>query len=213
MVRMSDMGGINDIVDFISCDASLASRAMQTASGVTRDESDEMTLHHAISRLGTWNIQVMVFGGLLVQSVSLTFRQMLNLELKQTDREASAHIEPLTFHGRIAFEGEVEGWVYIGLSPKMIKIIAKDLLDITFENFDLNLSKDIMGEFANIITGNLQSNICDAGLNCNLGLPSGHSQPISYSKELGRGHRKTFIFKAEEEYINVELSIDPNANI
>ena len=71
--------------------------------------------------------------------------------------------------GSIGLSGKVNGVVYTAFSPALGQMVAEKILGGSAGEQDVN---DVIAELTNMFTGNLKSQLCDAGYNCTLTIPS-----------------------------------------
>lgn len=73
--------------------------------------------------------------------------------------------------GSVSVTGKMNGVVYLVFSSSLIKTIANTILgeDSSRSNQEEN---DVMGEFTNMVTGNLKSKMADKGFSCKLSIPT-----------------------------------------
>ena len=72
--------------------------------------------------------------------------------------------------GSVSLSGKASGIVYTAYSPNLAKKVTVKVLGgecPTEEEIS-----DVVGEFTNMITGNLKSHLCDAGFPCQLSIPT-----------------------------------------
>jgi hypothetical protein len=70
---------------------------------------------------------------------------------------------------------------------------------------------DAIGEVVNVITGNLQSRLCDAGLPAEVELPEVAFRPTFASITILGGSSDRFLFRQGTHYLGVNLCIAPFA--
>lgn len=73
--------------------------------------------------------------------------------------------------GSVSVAGKMNGVVYLIFSNTLIKKVADTILgeDPSRSHQEEN---DVMGEFTNMVTGNLKSKMADKGFNCKLSIPT-----------------------------------------
>lgn len=71
--------------------------------------------------------------------------------------------------GSIGLSGKVNGVVYTAFSLSLGQMVAEKILGGSAGEQDVN---DVIAELTNMFTGNLKSQLCDAGYNCTLTIPS-----------------------------------------
>ncbi len=100
-----------------------------------------------------------------VASAGMVFSNLLNVELKKG--EAAVVDRPRPAHDvvvRVDMSGSADGYVLYSLGLGTVKKIAEALVPgISEEDLDRDY-KDIIGEVANMITGNAANVLCGGGL-------------------------------------------------
>ena len=71
--------------------------------------------------------------------------------------------------GAIGLTGRANGVVYTAFNKSLADMITAKILGGTPSEQDVS---DVVGELTNMITGNVKSQLCDAGFNCSLSIPS-----------------------------------------
>jgi len=72
--------------------------------------------------------------------------------------------------GSVSLSGNASGVVYTGFSQSLAEAVTIRVLG--GESPQEEEISDVVGEFTNIITGNLKSLLCDAGYPCQLSIPT-----------------------------------------
>ncbi len=171
------------------------------------------TVQMATSRLGVNRVIVVMVGDLLTKAVLETFETMVELPLEYLEDRT---VPPIVDHGYLVgsvhFSGETNGVVSLAISPHFAMTIAHHLLAASGVEVEPapEAINDMLGELVNIITGNLQSKLCDAGMPSEVGLPQvtfGYKLP---QEAVEGGSIDQFFFREGEHSIAVCLSIDPS---
>ena len=137
-------------------------------------------------------------------SAGMVFNNLLNIELKKgvteiVDRPNPAHDIVI----RVDMKGRANGYVLYSLGFATIKKIAETLVPgITEEELN-NEYKDIMGEVANMITGNAANVMSGGGLEISTPIVL-HRDDI---KEQGTGSRTVFVLKQNSPYGQLETTV------
>ncbi|MEI6035138.1 MAG: chemotaxis protein CheX [Verrucomicrobiae bacterium] len=94
--------------------------------------------------------------------------------LTATPGNGDAHPQrPSTLHGvtgSVSLSGKASGIVYTGFSHNLACIVTMRVLGR--ESPGEEEVSDVVGEFTNMITGNLKSHLCDSGYDCQLSIPT-----------------------------------------
>jgi chemotaxis protein CheX len=105
--------------------------------------------------------------------------------------------------GSVSLSGKASGIVYTGFSQSLASAVAIRVLGGESPS-DEEIS-DVVGEFTNMITGNLKSHLCDASYPCQLSIPTvmrgGEISVVAKSATLCV--RNTFYFEELQENLVV----------
>lgn len=148
---------------------------------------------------------------LINEHVAEVFKTMLSLPLKSLPaaRQIPRFGERLT--GSVGFGGEsVTGAVYLHMSADLAKHLASAMLGLSAEELGESESNDVVGEIANMLTGQLKSCLCDAGAPCAVSTPTiirGASYEIEQLPEV---RRELLLFECAAGVMAVEVHIKFN---
>ncbi len=98
---------------------------------------------------------------------------MLGLEVQNDPEMDDFGPPPFVLNGicgNVSFTGRFTGVVYFVVTPDLAHKITGKMFrkDAEIKEHEEN---DVIGELTNLITGNLKSNMADAGYNCQLSIP------------------------------------------
>ncbi len=99
-----------------------------------------------------------------------TFETMLEMSLETLEQIPEDALEEDRLVGSVYFGGEVVGVLSLHVSKVFAKLITSAMLGA--ETDDLEEIKDVLGELANIVAGNLKTEMVNAGLACVISTPS-----------------------------------------
>ena len=108
----------------------------------------------------------------LTNSIADVFDTMLsmNLEFDETCLECTIGARIV---GTVGFAGKVMGCINLHVGNKFAEIITASMLGMEPEEIESDEDiYDVIGELSNMIGGDLKSRLCDAGLECQLSIPS-----------------------------------------
>ena len=135
-----------------------------------------------------------------------TFDAMMSMALKVEDDNVPTGLDEDRMVGTIHFGGEVVGVISFNLSEAFARTVTAAMLGIEASEIKSNEEiKDVIGELANIVAGNLKTEFLDADLACVISTPSLTSgsnfkiDPVDIAPPLN------FTFRHQDEYILVEL--------
>jgi CheY-specific phosphatase CheX len=167
------------------------------------------TVQMATSRLGVNQVIVVMVGDLLTKAVVETFETMLSMTL-ETDTACAIS---LADHGyltaSVKFTGQCNGQVTLAFSPHFSMVLAAQLLETgPDDELSAEAINDVIGEIVNIVTGNLQSRLSDAGMPSEVAIPE-----VRFQRSLSReGVSDQFFFCTGIHTMIVLLTIDPSAS-
>jgi flagellar motor switch protein FliN len=142
-----------------------------------------------------------------------TFETMLSMNLAKVGMVTDPGLNDKRLVSCVHFAGEVVGTLSMHVSRDFARLIATTMLGIDEEALDEEEIKDVLGELANIICGNLRSDFQDNDLACVISTPSitrGSDFKIEQSK-MGDLHKWIFRHKKQEIIIEVTLKEDIGA--
>ncbi len=98
--------------------------------------------------------------------------------------------------GSVRFSGQAAGQVTVAVSPHLALMLSATLLggDMDTE-YPPEVINDALGELVNILTGNLQSKLCDADLQSEVGLPEVKFQATLPKEVVPGGSLDEFFFR------------------
>ena len=144
----------------------------------------------------------------IANSVIETFDTMLSMPLAKVGKVTDPGLNDKRLVGSVNYGGEVVGTMSLHVSEEFARLITCSMLGI--EESEINgveEIKDVLGELANIISGNLKSDFLDADLACIISTPSitrGSDFKIEPSK---MGDLYNWVFRHQQHEILVEISL------
>ena len=141
-------------------------------------------------------------------SVIETFDTMLNMELVKVGKVTDPGLNEKRLVGAVSYAGEVVGTMSLHVSEEFAKLITCSMLGMEESEIEgIEEIKDVLGELANIISGNLKSDFLDSDLACIISTPSitrGSDFKIEPSK---MGDLHEWVFRCGTNEIVVEISL------
>lgn len=142
------------------------------------------------------------------KSVLETFQTMLSMDLAKVGKVTDPGLNETRLVGAVHYAGEVVGTMSVHVSQQFARLITLGMLGLSEDELDSDEEvKDVLGELANIISGNLKSDFLDADLACVISTPSitrGSDFKIKQSK-IGEDFR--WIYRHKEHELSIELSL------
>ena len=137
-----------------------------------------------------------------------TFDTMLSMDLNKVGKVTDPGLNEKRLVGAVHFAGEVVGTMSLHVSQEFAALMTTAMLGIDESEIDgVEEIKDVLGELANIISGNLKSDFLDSDLACVISTPSitrGSDFKIEASK---MGDLNRWIFRHKKHEIIVEISL------
>ena len=102
-----------------------------------------------------------------------TFDAMMSMALEIVDDSEATGLDESRMVGTINFGGEVVGMMSFDLSEAFARTATAAMLGIETDDIkSIEEIKDVIGELANIVAGNLKTEFLDVGLTCIISTPS-----------------------------------------
>lgn len=202
---------LEQISAIVAADKNLCRRAYAIAfPGRTDVPETQMDAAAAVSRVGINILVILALGNILNSTVIRTFETMTQMGLKSGNPLNCLKSEDEYITGCVSFHGKANGMIYMvfedGLAEKVYgSIYGKSQIDES----QRYLVHDTIGELVNIIAGNLQSNLCDAGLDCKIVVPSVSRMEMSHMNRPPGYHHEVFVFIYEGSPCWVHLLVNP----
>ena len=166
---------VDEIAKVIDKDPVLRKRLLRVANPDAENELEYAveTVEEALMRNGMGCVIVLTMGTLLSLALTKTFQTMLSLDLQAIDVNHAAPQQGQLLRGTIQFTGKAVGQVNLQMELASARAVAGGILGMENpeELGDESEIQDATGELLNIMTGNFKSNLCDAGLDCQLEAP------------------------------------------
>lgn len=147
----------------------------------------------------------------LTNTILETFDTMLSMELSKVGMTTDEGLDEKRFVSAVHYAGEVVGTMSLHVSREFATLITTSMLGIEEGEIDSEEEvKDVLGELANIISGNLRSDFQDLDLACVISTPSitrGSDFKIEASK-MGDLHK--WIFRHKKHELIVEITLKEN---
>jgi CheY-specific phosphatase CheX len=205
----SDM---DEIARVISGDLDLRARLLRVANPDAESEADYTvdTVEDALMRNGVGCALLLAMGTPLSLALVKTFQTMLSLKLTPINRRVRAELEGEHLLGTISFSGKASGRVYLRLSLASARRIASAILGMNPKELEDGAEiRDAIGEVLNIMTGNFQSNMCDAGLDCRLNPPDVKRTSDLHTPRPPDCGLECMAFRSGEIVLFVDITVNP----
>lgn len=202
---------MEEIVQIINPDRQVTERLVNLA--FARPAAREgATVQMATARLGVNRVIVVMIGDLLKNSVIDTFHTMFNIELNLEDASAlpMGGIEMWT--GSVKFSGQNNGQVTLAFSRPLSLFVVASLTGGSLDDqYPAAVVSDAVGEIVNMVTGNLQSRLADAGFPSDVEVPEVKLRSSLPKDNIPGGTSDQYFFRTGIYRVGVDLSIAPFA--
>jgi CheY-specific phosphatase CheX len=209
LVKGKDNSEMREITRIINRDHAVTQRCMITAYPKP-EMRENATLDMATTRLGLSRVISLIVADLLQQTVIETFSTMIGIEMTP-DEPAKMPVPPGGFIiGSARFNGRATGDVLLAFPQPFAQLITMQVLGGSpGDAYPVETIHDALGELVNIITGNLQSRLADAGLPSEMGLPTVKKQSLFPTVTILGGTSDRFYYRSGEHDLGVNLCISP----
>jgi len=166
--------------------------------------------------------KIEVVEGLMVNAMKNVFGTMLskNIEFKARYGRDKAGLKPFyslgskdpLVVGSIGFVGEANGMVYIYMHQDVAFSVAACMTGMGEAEVagEFEITKDVIGEVANMAIGTFKNGICDLGFNCRVTLPTVLRGSQMEVDSVQSATRETFHFEFEGKPVIMDLFIQEN---
>jgi CheY-specific phosphatase CheX len=210
LVKSRETATMDEITDIITSEKGVTQRLMHIAYPKAQARLGA-TVQMATSRLGVNRVIVVMIGELLTKAVLETFETMVGMPLEVEMESPLASADHGFMTGAVRFTGETNGLVTLAFSAGTGLVIASQLLGGgDAGEHSREAINDSIGELVNIVTGNLQSKLCDAGMKSEVGLPEVAFRNYLPKEAVDGGTNDHFFFKCGMHRLAACLSVDPN---
>jgi flagellar motor switch protein FliN len=142
------------------------------------------------------------------KSIMETFQAMLSMELTKVGQVTDPGLSARHMVSAVHYAGEVVGTLSLHISEEFARLVTSTMLGITSEEIESDDEvKDVLGEIANIVSGNLKSDFTDSQLACVISTPSiTHGSDFKVTSA-SQGEFHQWIYRYQKNEIIVEISI------
>ena len=106
-------------------------------------------------------------------AVTSVFEAMLEMDVAFLDEIPNSLSDGLQIVGSVSFAGKAMGSINLHLSENFARLITAAMLDMEEDEIEGDEEvHDVVGELSNMVGGDLKSRLCDAGLTCELSIPT-----------------------------------------
>jgi CheY-specific phosphatase CheX len=209
LVKGRETASMEEIIRIIDADRLVTQRLISTA--YPRMAAREgATVEMATARLGVNHVIFLIIGDLLKEAVIQTFEMMVSVSLELDDPSLLPLADQQRLTGSVKFTGKTSGQVTLAFSPYLSLLVTARLMGGNLEDhYSPDVIHDAVGELVNIVTGNLQSRLQDAGMPSEVGLPDVRYLSMLPKNTIAGGNSECFFFRQGMHNLGVNLSIAP----
>jgi len=111
--------------------------------------------------------------GFITNAICDVFDTMLSMDVETIEEASLVNQNGNRIVGSIGFAGLVMGNLILHVEEVFARLMTAAMLDMEADEIEGNEDiHDVIGELCNMICGDLKSRLCDAGLTCELSIPS-----------------------------------------
>jgi flagellar motor switch protein FliN len=141
------------------------------------------------------------------KSVLETFTTMLSLDMVKVGKLTDEGLNDTRLVGAVHYAGEVVGTLSLHVSQDFARLITCEMLGIEEGDLDGDEEiKDVLGELANIVSGNLKSDFLDSDLACVISTPSITRGADFLIKSSKMGKEFQWIYRHKSHELMIELT-------
>ena len=140
------------------------------------------------------------------------FETMLSMAVVVAPNEVAPQISGCRIVGSVSFAGAVMGTLNIHVGRNFADCITAAMLGMQVEEIeDESEVHDVIGELSNMIAGDIKSRLCDAGLSCELSIPSTTSGTDFKIESMGWNRFERFKLQSGRHAAWIEVSVTTGA--
>jgi CheY-specific phosphatase CheX len=209
LVKEKQSASMDRLTKIIGADSMMTQRLVTMAFPKVAARTGA-TVQSATSRLGVNRIILVIVGDILKEAVTETFETMVSIPLQMDDLTEMPISPPGQLTGSVKFTGKAHGQVTLGFSRNLTTLVATRLTGGNLDDeYPEEILRDAIGEIVNIVTGNLQSRLQDAGLPSEVSVPE-VTRPSGFPNDtIPGGSSERFFFHQGSNNLTVNLSIAP----
>ncbi len=209
IVKGKEDADMREITRIIDRDQAVTQRCMITAYPKAEARANA-TLDMATTRLGLSRVISLIVADLLQLAIVDTFKTMVGLEMAAEDPKQMPEPPGGFIICSARFTGRATGDVLLAFPQPFGRYITAQLLGGSpNDKWEAATIHDALGELVNIVTGNLQSRLADAGLPSEMGLPTVKLQSVFPTVTILGGSSDRFYFRNTGHHLGVNLCISP----
>lgn len=128
------------------------------------------------------------------------FEAMLDMDVSFLDENEGSSSDGIQIVGSVSFAGKAMGSINLRLGDDFARLITAAMLDMEEDEIEGDEEvHDVVGELSNMIGGDLKSRLCDAGLTCELSIPTITSGKEFQIEPKGWTRHERFVFDYQSQ--------------
>jgi len=133
-------------------------------------------------------------------AVTGVFAAMLDMAVTFIDEAPSSSPDDMQIVGSVSFAGKAMGSINLRFGGSFARQISAAMLDMDEDEIEGDEEvHDVVGELSNMIGGDLKSRLCDAGLTCELSIPTITSGKEFQVQPKGWTRHERFVFNYQTQ--------------
>ena len=142
----------------------------------------------------------------IANAIRDVFDTMLSMDVETVDVPSLANQNGRRIVGSIGFAGVVMGHLNLHVEEAFARRMTAAMLGMKIDEIEGNEEiHDVIGEMCNMICGDLKSRLCDAGLTCELSIPSITSGKEFTIEPRGWARSERYGFRNDQHTALVEI--------
>ena len=155
-------------------------------------------------------IQTLDLETFVTNEISDVFNKMLAMEVEIPVPDSDVTSDTNRIVGSVGLAGKVTGNICVHVSHTLARLMTSAMVGIELDEIEGEEDvHDVIGEFSNMIGGDLKSHFNDSGLPCKLSIPSITSGSDFEIGSMGWTRHERFAFRHQGHTALVEVFIKP----
>lgn len=145
-------------------------------------------------------------------AMTVVFDTMLSMNVEQVNADINELGDGQHVVGTVSFAGDVMGNVNIHVNQIFANKMAAAMLGMEEDEIETDEEvHDVLGEVCNMVGGDIKSRLCDAGLPCDLSIPTITVGNDFNIESKGWARSEKYGFRTEQNTAYVEIYVKPSS--
>ena len=153
------------------------------------------------------------FKTFLLNATNDVFDTMLSMPVEAVQTDSGMIKGTFQIVGSVGFAGEVTGCMNFHVSSAFARLITATMLGEDPAEVVDDEVFDVVGELSNMIGGDVKSRLCDAGMPCNLSIPTTTSGNNFIIESQGWIRHEALVFRSNDHVALVEVYVKINNSL